>query len=190
MAILPALFFLAQAIHYWHIEQLGHMLWMCNIGNLLLAMAIYFEQPILVRIATIWSLPGVVVWCLYVVPTWGLILTGHGSIADIYGAIASTLAHVGGLSVAILALRRVKMQSGTWIYALGWYLIVQLASRLFTAAALNVNMSHRLEYGWENRFGSYWKFWCVLTLTTAAVLWLLELLLKLLWPPLQNASNH
>ena len=30
----PLIFFLAQAIHYWQINELGHTLWMCNIGNL------------------------------------------------------------------------------------------------------------------------------------------------------------
>ena len=182
MAALPALFFLAQAIHYWEVNELGHMLWMCNIGNLLLALGIFFEKPLLVRVAVIWSLPGALVWCLYVVPTWGIILTGQGSFSEVYGAISSTLAHVGGLSVAILAIRRMKMKAGAWIYALGWYFIIQAASRFFTSAALNVNLSHHLAYGWETRFSSYWKFWCLLTVTTALLLWLLELLLRLLWP--------
>ncbi|HKP48350.1 MAG TPA: hypothetical protein VJT50_17245 [Pyrinomonadaceae bacterium] len=182
LALLPALFFLAQGIHYWQINQLGHMLWMCNIGNLLLAAGIFFEKPLLIRVAVIWSLPGAIVWCVYVVPTWGLVLTGRGNAADVYAAIASTFAHVGGLSVAILALKRVKMKNGTWLYALGWYFIIQAASRVFTSDELNVNLSHHLAYGWETRFGSYWTFWCLLALLTALVLWCLELALRLLWP--------
>lgn len=182
LGFLPLLFFFAQAIHYWQIDQLGHMLWMCNIGNLVLALGILFEQPLLVRVAVIWSLPGVVVWCLYVVPTWGALVTGKMSATEFYGTVSSTLAHVGGLSVGVLVLRRVRMKTGVWLYAFAWYLLIQIASRFLTPAALNVNLSHRMEYGWEITFNSYWKFWCLLTFLVAVAVWLLELLLKLLWP--------
>src|SRR6266852_3612704 len=79
LGFLPLMFFFAQAIHYWQINQLGHMLWMCNIGNLLLALGIFFEQALLIRVAVIWSMPGVVAWCLYVVPTWGMLIAGKAS---------------------------------------------------------------------------------------------------------------
>ena len=35
LGILPLIFFIAQVVHYWRINELGHLLWMCNIGNLL-----------------------------------------------------------------------------------------------------------------------------------------------------------
>ena len=54
LGILPLAFFSAQAIHYWQIDQLGHMLWMCNIGNLLLALGLFFEEAIMSRIAVMW----------------------------------------------------------------------------------------------------------------------------------------
>ena len=182
LGFLPLLFFFAQAIHYWQINQLGHMLWMCNIGNLLLALGILFEQPLLIRVAVIWSLPGAVVWCLYVVPTWGMLITGKMSGAEFYGVVSSTLAHVGGMSVGILVLRKIRMDGRAWLYAFLWYFIVQLASRLFTPVALNVNLSQRVQDGWETTFSSYWKFWFVLSLAVAICLWLLALLLKKLWP--------
>src|SRR4029078_8317501 len=99
LIILPLSFSLAEAIHYWQINQLGHMLWMCNIGNLLLALGIFFEQALLIRIAVILSMPGLVVWGLYVVPTWGMLVTGRMILSEFYGVVTSTLAHVGGLSV-------------------------------------------------------------------------------------------
>jgi len=182
LGLLPLLFFLAQASHYWQINQLGHMLWMCNIGNLLLALGIFFEQALLIRIAVIWSLPGLVVWGLYVVPTWGMLVTGRMSLSEFYGVVTSTLAHVGGLSVGILVLRKVKMNASAWAYAFLWYLIIQGASRLLTPAALNVNLSQRIQDGWETTFSSYWKFWLVLSALVAVCLWLLGFLLKRLWP--------
>jgi hypothetical protein len=182
LGILPLLFFIAQATHYWQVNQLGHVLWMCNIGNLLLAFGIFFEQALLIRVAVIWSMPGLVVWCLYVVPTWGMLVTGQMSISEFYGVVSSTLAHVGGLSVGILVLWKVRMNASAWAYAFVWYFIVQLASRLSTPVAMNVNLSQRVQDGWEATFTSYWKFWLVLSALVGLCLWLLGLLLKRFWP--------
>lgn len=158
------------------------MLWMCNIGNLLLALGIFFEQALLIRVAVIWSMPGLIVWGLYVVPTWGMLVTGRMSLSEFYGVVTSTLAHAGGFSVGILVLKKVKMNANAWAYAFVWYLIVQGASRLLTPVAMNVNLSQRIQDGWETTFSSYWKFWLVLSALGAACLWLLGLLLKRLWP--------
>ncbi|MEO7969911.1 MAG: hypothetical protein ABI698_01335 [bacterium] len=182
LGFLPLLFFLAQATHYWQVNQLGHMLWMCNIGNLLLALGIFFEQALLIRIAVIWSVPGLVVWGLYVVPTWGMLVTGKMSLSEFYGVVSSTLAHLAGLSIGILVLRRVKMNASAWAYAFVWYLIIQGASRLLTPLAMNVNLSQRVQDGWETTFSSYGKFWLLLSALVAACLWLLGFLLNRLWP--------
>lgn len=169
LGILPLLFFLAQSVHYGRINQLGHLLWMCNIGNLLLAIGLFLEKPLVIRLAAIWTIPGLVVWIIYVVLAWGVFFS-------------STLAHVGGLIVALIALSRVRMDRISWRWAFGWYLVVQLASRFVTPADLNVNLAHAMQPGWERAFGSYWTFWLVLTVLTAVVLWLCGLLLWSIWP--------
>lgn len=182
LGILPLAFFSAQAIHYWQINELGQMLWMCNIGNLLLALGLFLEQAILIRIAVIWLVPGVAVWFAYVVPTWGTQLTGRFSYAVMFGVLSSTLAHLGGLTVGIAVLRKVGMDGRAWLYAFVWYFIVQLISRVATPAAMNVNVSHAIQAGWEQTFSSYLRFWLVLTLLVGVCLWILELFLKMLWP--------
>lgn len=169
LGILPLFFFLAQSMHYWKINELGQLMWMCNIGNLLLAMGLFLEKPLVIRLAAIWTIPGLVVWIFYVVLAWGVFFT-------------STLAHVGGLAVAMIALSRVRMDRTAWRWAFGWYLMVQLASRFVTPAELNVNLAHTVQPGWERGFGSYWTFWLVLTVLTAVVLWLSGLLLWSIWP--------
>ena len=182
LGILSLAFFMAQAVHYWQIDQLGHMLWMCNIGNLLLALGLFLEQAILVRVAVMWMVPGLAVWFAYVVPTWGMLLTGNFSYTELLGVVSSMLAHVGGFAVGMVAIRKIKMDSRAWVYAFLWYFIVQLASRLMTPAAMNVNLSHNIQAGWEQTFSSYWKFWFVLTFLVGIGSWVLGLLLRLLWP--------
>jgi hypothetical protein len=176
LGILPLLFFFAQGVHYWRINQLGHMFWMCNLGNLILALGLFLEKSIVIRLAAIWTIPGLIVWFIYVVLTWGVFLT-------------STLAHVGGLAVAVIALKTYRMDRRAWSYAFGWYLAVQLLSRFFTAPELNVNLAHAMQPGWEGTFGSYWVFWLTLTIATAAVLWLSGLLWRTLYPTLESSQR-
>jgi hypothetical protein len=182
LGFLPLAFFTAQAIHYWQTNELGHTLWMCNIGNLLLAVGLLLEEALLIRVAVIWMVPGLAVWALYVVPTWGILLAGEARLSQFYGVVASTLAHVGGLSVGMVVLRKVRMDGQAWFYAFLWYFVVQALSRLLTPADLNVNLAHRIQEGWEQSFSSYWKFWCVLSLLTGICLWVLGHLLQRLWP--------
>lgn len=169
VGILPLLFFLAQGVHYWKISQLGHMLWMCNIGNLLMAVGLFVCNRRLLRVAILWTIPGLLIWFLYVVLTWGVFFT-------------SALAHVGGLIVGLFILRKIGMDRRTWLYSLGWYLLVQLISRIFTPAELNVNLAHSIQPGWEHLFTSYFQFWLVLTIVNAVTLWVLGRLLRWAWP--------
>jgi len=169
LGLLPLIFFLSQAVHYWPIHELGNLLWMCNVGNLLLALGLFLEKPQVVRLAAIWTIPGLLIWFLYVVLVWTVF-------------VSSTLAHVGGLIVAMIALSRYGMDRNAWRWAFGWYLVIQLASRFVTAPALNVNLAHAIQPGWDRAFHSYWSFWLVLTILTAVALWLCGLLLGRLWP--------
>lgn len=169
LGFLPLAFFFAQAAHYWRINELGHMLWMCNIGNLVLAIGLFINNALLIRVAVIWMFPGLAVWLVYVVLAWGMFLT-------------STLAHVGGLIVGIVAIRRVGMDRAGWLYALGWYLLVQFLSLMLTPSNLNVNVAHHVEPGWQQTFNAYWQFWIVLTVVTALVLWIIGTVLHKTWP--------
>lgn len=176
LGLLPLLFFFAQAIHYWRINELGHMLWMCNIGNLVLAIGLFLEKPLLVRVAAIWTIPGLLIWFIYVVLAWGVFFT-------------STLAHIGGLAVAAVALKTYRMDRNSWLYAFGWALLMQFISRFVTARDLNVNLAHFVQPGWDQTFTSYWSFWLVLTIATLAALWLSGLLWRMLWPAAE-ARGH
>lgn len=169
LGLLPLIFFLAQVIHYWRYGGLGNLAWMCNIGNLLLAIGMFLDHRELIRAAAIWTIPGLWIWFWYV---W---LSGSTS-------FSSTFAHVGGIIVAVFVIRRVRMDRIAWLYAFIWYLFMQLVSRLATARELNVNVAHFIQPGWENAFGSFWKFWVVMTTVVAVGLWLIGLVFSLVWP--------
>ena len=169
LGLLPLLFFIAQGIHYWRSNELGHMLWMCNIGNLLMAVGLFFNQPAMIRAPAIWTIPGLVMWLLLVVRQWGLVF-------------ASVLAHVGGFVVGMVALRLVGVNRRAWLYALVWYFVVQFLSRLTTPVDFNVNASQTIYQGWDHTFNAYWKFWAVMSLLVGIVLWFITLSLNKLWP--------
>src|ERR1700752_1798434 len=169
LGIFPLIFFLAQAVHYWPINELGNLFWMCNVGNLILAFGLFLEKRRVIRLAAIWTIPGLLIWIVYVVLAWGVFLS-------------STLAHVGGLAVALIALSQVGMDRTAWRWALGWYLVVQVLSRFLTAPKLNVNLAHAVQPGWDRMFNSYWEFGLVLTGVAVLTLWLSGLLLWSIWP--------
>ncbi len=170
LGLLPLMFFCAHAFYYWRRGEPAHILWMCNIGNLLLAAGLLLRRPQLTRVAAVWLIPGLPVWLLFVVRAWGFVPT-------------STLAHLGGLTVGLYALARVRVDRATWLHAFVWYLLVQFVCRLITPPALNVNLAHSVYEGWQGTFSAYWQFWLATTAAVAAALCLLVLLLSKLWPP-------
>ncbi len=169
LGLLPLLFFIGQAAHYWRAGGLANLLWMCNIGNLLLAVGLFAGNRAAIRVAAIWMIPGLPLWFSYVVaPGWVF--------------FASMLNHVGGFVVALVALRRVRVDRNTWLYAFAWYLIMETFSSLLTAPDLNVNVAHRIQPGWEQAFSSYWKFWLVMSAVVAAGLWVIGMILRAALP--------
>ncbi len=193
LGFLPLTFFLAQALHYYDINELGNMLWMCNIGNLALALGMFLEKPLLVRVSVMWMVPGLIVWCIYVVPTWGPLLTGQFTWNELFAVMASSLAHFGGITIGLVALRRIGMDKYAWLYAFGWYFIMQLLSRLLSPASMNVNLAHRIQDGFERSFNSYWKFWLLLTTLVGIGAWLIAFAFQRTWPSrasdLQNRAR-
>jgi hypothetical protein len=170
IGVLPLIFFLIQANHYWRYGGMGNLLWICNAGNILLGVGLLVGYREAIRAAAIWTIPGLVIWVKYV-----LLATG-----GFY--FSTTQAHVGGIIVGMIALQRVRVDRFAWLYAFGWYLITQLAARLFAAPELNVNLAHGVQPGFEQTFTSYWKFWIVLTAVTAVGLWVIGKVLSLIWP--------
>lgn len=173
IGFLPLIFFVAQVVHYWRFGGLGNLMWMCNVGNLLLAIGLFLSHKELIRAAAIWTVPGLGIWFWYV---W---LTGSTG-------ISSTLAHVGGVIVGLFVLSYVRMDRIAWLYAFLWYLFIQVVSRVITPPDLNVNVVYKIQPGWEGAFRSFWKFWLVMTLAVGVLLWLIGIVLSWIWPTRQR----
>ena len=167
--VLPLLFFAVQTVHYWRFGGIGNLLWMCNAGNVLLGIGLLIGHREMIRAAAIWTIPGLGIWIKYVLLADGFYFS-------------TTLAHLGGLAVGMFALHRVRMDRIAWLYAFGWYFLTQIAARVLAPSDLNVNVADHIQTGWEPTFSSYWKFWLVMSLAVAAVLWVIGLALSLIWP--------
>jgi hypothetical protein len=175
IGVLPLTFFVGQAFHYWRVGGAGNLFWMCNAGNLLLAAALFFNQRELIRAAAIWTIPGLAIWIRYVLFEYDFV-------------VSSLLAHVGGIIVGLVVLRRVRMDRIAWVYAFFWYLLMQIISRVATDPLLNVNVAHRVQTGWESTFSSYWKFWLVLTLLVGFCMWAIGIIFSWIWPAGRTGS--
>jgi hypothetical protein len=174
LGIFPLLFFTAHLLFYWANGGLDNMLWMCNVGNLLLAVGLLAGVKWMVRMATVWLIPGLPLWLFEVVRNGGWLFT-------------SFLTHIGGLIVALVVMRSVRAGKWSWLHALVWYLIMQLLSRALTSPFWNVNVAHRIYGGYETVVSQYWQFWLLTTAMVAAGLWVLGFILLKLFPPLAEA---
>jgi hypothetical protein len=173
LGLLPLLFFILHANYYLHAGGLSHLLWMCNIGNVLLAFGLLLGRPALIRIAVVWLLPGLPIWLWFVVrPGWWI--------------LTSFFAHAGGLIVGLIALQRVRASRWTWLQAFVWFLVIQEVCRLFIPPELNVNGAHRIFPEFEPLFGAYWQFWVVGSLVVSVGLWVIGFAFLKLFPPVQQ----
>jgi hypothetical protein len=176
LGIAPLMFFTAHLLFYvsdpFYASTRGveNMLWMCNVGNLVLAVGLLFGLPRVIRLAVIWLVPGLPLWVFDAVLRGGLLFT-------------SFLTHIGGLAVGLIAMRRVRADKWTWLYGFAWYLLIQQLSRLFTSEYWNVNVAHRIYSGYEKVVSQYWQFWILASLMIGVGLWVLGLILIKLFPP-------
>ncbi len=175
LGLLPLSFFLIHSLYYVRHGGLSHMLWMCNIGNLVLAIGLLLDQPSLIRLAVFWLIPGLPLWIWFLVMRGGWLLT-------------STFSHVGGSIVGLVAIQRVGCDRRAWFYAFAWFLLVQQICRMVTPSELNVNVAHRVYPGWENVFSTYWQFWLASTLVAGVGLWIMGILLSKV-SPAERAAN-
>jgi hypothetical protein len=169
LGLLPFTFFLAHFTHHFSRGVPQHILWLCNLSNLVLATGLFFRLAALIRIATMWLIPGLPLWII------DMSFTGDAP-------VSTFLSHVGGTAIGLYAMSKVRAQRNMWMHAWLYGFVVQLVCMLFTPADLNVNVSHRIYHGFDRIFQSYTSYWIFNALLAAIVLCFLSFLLNKLFP--------
>lgn len=155
VGLLPLAFFAARLAYFSDHGGISQILWLCHLSNLTLAIGLIFNVPVIIGISAY--------WLVLAIPFWLIDVFSYG-----LEGMTSAATHLGGLLIALLALKNTSPNKPVWHFAMGWYLIIQLVSRLFTPPELNINFSHAIYRGWEFLFANYAWYW-ILTSTGAGV---------------------
>lgn len=169
LGLLPLFFFLLNFIHHANEGHPHHILWLCNLDNLLLAIGFLFNAPVFFRIGILWLIPGFPLWLIESYRNNDL-------------PFSSVLAHFGALVLGIFLLPKFGMKSWTWLPAFVYALFIQQLSRWITPPSLNINVAFSMYPGWEHTFDHYWQFWLFIAFEAAAAMFLLSLLLSRIFP--------
>lgn len=177
LGVLPLLFFTARAIEYIVTAKTPEqILWSCHISNLMLAAGIFLANPFLIRVAVFWQILGLPPWIIDMV--WSHLVTP-----------ISIFSHLGGVIVAIVAIRQVGAKLWSWVPSLIYFVVLQQITRALTEPGLytNVNVAHFAYGNWVS-FASYWEYWAVNTLLVAMTLIDIEYFLLVLFPDRAKAK--
>jgi hypothetical protein len=130
LALLPLAFFAFTAAHNVRAGTPHMLFWVCNVSNILLAVALAARWPRGIWIATLWVLSGTPLWIL---DAW---LTRSFTVHSFF-------THIVAAVIGILVLRRLPPPAprGLWWQAVLFGLGCQLLARLFTPAEANVNIA-------------------------------------------------
>lgn len=172
LGFLPLCFFIARGIQYMVIAKTPEqMLWSCHISNLMLAVGLFMGNPFLIRVAVFWQILGLPPWLVDML--WSKIIT-----------VVGVFSHLGGVIVAMMAVRQVGGKRWTWIPSLIYFVILQQVTRLLTDPGpyTNVNVAHFAWGPMKDWFASYWTYWAVNTLAVATLLIIIEFVLLRLFP--------
>jgi hypothetical protein len=124
---LAALIWAAHALDSVWLGLAPDLLWMCNLGGLLLAVGLASRSPRLVALTASWMVLGVPLWALDV------LLTGQTR-------PSSVLSHLGGLSLALYGVSRLGWPPRTWLLASLALSALLLLCRALTPSEANVNL--------------------------------------------------
>jgi hypothetical protein len=176
LGFLPLCFYIARAIEYMVVAKTPEqMLWSCHVSNLMLAAGLFMGNPFLIRVAAFWQILGL--------PPWVLATTMENAWFELR-TLVSIFSHLGGCTVAIIAIRQVGAKRGSWIPSLIYFVILQQVTRLLTVPGpySNVNVAHFAYGPMKDWFASYWTYLLANTSAVALLLIVIEFVLRWLFP--------
>jgi hypothetical protein len=131
------------------------------LATLFVGLGLAFGLPLVNAIGLLWLSIGIPLWILYL---------AEGGVCH----PTSVVSHLGGAVLGSAGVKRLGMPRHAWWKAAAGLAGLQLASRLVTPPAENVNLSHAVWRGWEEVFPSYAVYWTLLTAGSCAVFFAVE----------------
>lgn len=154
-------FYLVHAGRHVAFGHAADALWACHLGALAVGVGWLARAPRVNAVGCLWLAMGDVLW--------GIDLANGGELIP-----TSLLTHAGGLAIGIAGVVRMGLPRLSWLWAVAAFLGLQLACRIATPPELNVNLSHAVQTGWEQRFPSYVAYEAMLLAIGAASFWAVE----------------
>ena len=136
-------FYVTHAITLIRAGEAPHLLWSCHLSCLVLAAGIWMRNPVLTGVAMLWAAVGLPAWIASVLSREG------------FSHPTSTLTHVVGLGLAVVAVRTSGMPRGAWWRALFGLAGLWLVTRFVAPPLSNVNVTRTFWFGGEGEWLSF-----------------------------------
>ena len=154
LGLLPLYFFLHTAVFYWGTPEAPHILWVCNISNILMGLGMLLGKQTWTLVGLVWIIAGIPLWLID-----GFVVTGF--------EYHSFLTHISSPIIGFYFCRKQGPPSGIiWIYAFIYFVALQILTHYNTPPELNINVSHD-SYG---PFAGYFPNYTVYYLANAPLL--------------------
>ena len=155
----------------------AHLLWLCNVCNLLLAVALLTDNLRLLWVATLWLVLGTPLWVMDIF------------VKDRFYP-HSVFTHVVAPVLGLVAVRGRAAPAWTWILAVALGLAAQAVCRLWTPPALNINVSHATYRAMTGWFDSYIVYWLLVVLAISAVHYTSQRMITRLLAPVKKPDQN
>lgn len=143
--LLPILFFTLKVWQYAPAGQAAQLVWFCNISNLVLGLAIFALRSDAIFITTALLLIGLPIWLFDVAVQGGF----HAF---------SILTHVVSPALGLYLCRNLGVGRHVPILTIGYYIALQLAARLLTSPADNINVAFDVYSPVKGLFPNFWVY--------------------------------
>jgi hypothetical protein len=145
--------------------RLAESLWACHVGAALVGMGLLGDWPRTTAIGILWLSVGTPLWLLDIASGAEFVPT-------------SALTHVGGLAVALAALRRRSVPRHIWWQAVLALAALQQACRWWTPPAANVNAAFAVYPRFQAWFPSYGLYLAASAFVAGLLFWIIAHLLR------------
>lgn len=148
-------------------HQPYNLLWACSLGCWFIGVGLMFRLEFPFFVGMFWLILGTPIWLMNVIYSGEFMIT-------------SAITNIGGLAIAFLGLRYLKVKKFSWAVAMGALIFLGVICRFFTPSFSNVNLSHGIWKGWEHIFPSHALYLLTIIVIGTATFFVCELFVRFL----------